>query len=296
MRPATPRSRLTARSRSQTIRRSPRRRKNRRRQMNHPRPKNPKLQRTSIVQDPKRSQAMATHPQPPARTTSYPKTTPPRRARATMAQTHRLGPRCTCAGAPPPTRRLPGPLVTPTRRSGSSPRPAARRSAALRCRCSRRPAMRARARSPCSRAHRLRRQLPRAPACQYPVEPAHVRLQRQRRQCGADVTAALTLTVPASLALRVTPHTSHAGGTIVFAGTLHGTHAAARRQDARARGPRWGAGSHSRGASSRCSPRAPAGATAPATASAYPARSSTSSAPSRPPRRTSPTRPACRTW
>jgi hypothetical protein len=37
-----------------------------------------------------------------------------------------------------------------------------------------------------------------------------------------SVTAALTLTVPASLALRVTPHTSHAGGTIVFSGTLHG--------------------------------------------------------------------------
>lgn len=37
-----------------------------------------------------------------------------------------------------------------------------------------------------------------------------------------SVTAALTLTVPARLTLRVTPRTSHAGGTIVFAGTLHG--------------------------------------------------------------------------
>jgi hypothetical protein len=37
-----------------------------------------------------------------------------------------------------------------------------------------------------------------------------------------SVTAALTLTVPASLALRVAPHTSHAGGTILFSGTLHG--------------------------------------------------------------------------
>lgn len=44
------------------------------------------------------------------------------------------------------------------------------------------------------------------------------------RTAGAvpNVTAALTLTVPASLTLRVTPRTSHAGGTIVFAGTLHG--------------------------------------------------------------------------
>jgi hypothetical protein len=38
-----------------------------------------------------------------------------------------------------------------------------------------------------------------------------------------SVTAALTLTVPASLVLRVAPHTSHAGGTIVFTGTLHGS-------------------------------------------------------------------------
>jgi hypothetical protein len=37
-----------------------------------------------------------------------------------------------------------------------------------------------------------------------------------------SVTAALTLTVPASLALRVTPRTSRAGGTILFSGTLHG--------------------------------------------------------------------------
>jgi hypothetical protein len=41
-------------------------------------------------------------------------------------------------------------------------------------------------------------------------------------QPAPDVTAALTLTVPASLSLRVTPHSSHAGGTIRFAGTLHG--------------------------------------------------------------------------
>ncbi|MGA9876148.1 MAG: carboxypeptidase-like regulatory domain-containing protein, partial [Solirubrobacteraceae bacterium] len=38
-----------------------------------------------------------------------------------------------------------------------------------------------------------------------------------------DVTAALTLTVPASVRLDVTPRTSHAGGTIVFSGTLHGS-------------------------------------------------------------------------
>jgi hypothetical protein len=36
------------------------------------------------------------------------------------------------------------------------------------------------------------------------------------------VTAALTLRVPASLSLRVTPQRSHAGGTIRFAGTLRG--------------------------------------------------------------------------
>lgn len=37
-----------------------------------------------------------------------------------------------------------------------------------------------------------------------------------------DVTAALSLTVAAGLRLRVTPRVSHAGGTIVFSGTLHG--------------------------------------------------------------------------
>jgi len=37
-----------------------------------------------------------------------------------------------------------------------------------------------------------------------------------------DVTAVLTLTVPASLSLRVTPHSSHASGTIHFAGALRG--------------------------------------------------------------------------
>jgi hypothetical protein len=37
-----------------------------------------------------------------------------------------------------------------------------------------------------------------------------------------DVTATLTLTVPARLTLNVTPRTSHAGGAIVFTGTLAG--------------------------------------------------------------------------
>ena len=37
-----------------------------------------------------------------------------------------------------------------------------------------------------------------------------------------DITAGLTLTVPASLRLKVAPRTSQAGGTIVFSGTLHG--------------------------------------------------------------------------
>lgn len=37
-----------------------------------------------------------------------------------------------------------------------------------------------------------------------------------------SVTAALSLEVPASIVLRVTPHTSRVGGTIVFSGTLHG--------------------------------------------------------------------------
>jgi hypothetical protein len=41
-------------------------------------------------------------------------------------------------------------------------------------------------------------------------------------QASPDVTAALLLTVPASLSLRVTPTVSHAGGTIVFTGALHG--------------------------------------------------------------------------
>jgi hypothetical protein len=42
-------------------------------------------------------------------------------------------------------------------------------------------------------------------------------------QAAADVTAALALTVPASVSLRVTPRGSHAGGTIRFSGGLHGT-------------------------------------------------------------------------
>lgn len=41
-------------------------------------------------------------------------------------------------------------------------------------------------------------------------------------QPAPDVTASLTLTVPASLSLRVSPAVSHAGGTIVFSGVLHG--------------------------------------------------------------------------
>jgi hypothetical protein len=41
-------------------------------------------------------------------------------------------------------------------------------------------------------------------------------------QAGPDVIAPLELTVPARLTLRVTPRTSHAGGTIAFAGTLLG--------------------------------------------------------------------------
>jgi hypothetical protein len=42
-------------------------------------------------------------------------------------------------------------------------------------------------------------------------------------QAVPDVTAALALTVPASVSLRVTPRSSHAGGTIRFSGELHGT-------------------------------------------------------------------------
>lgn len=41
-------------------------------------------------------------------------------------------------------------------------------------------------------------------------------------QAAPDVTAALTLSVPASLRLNVTPRASYAGGTIRFAGTLRG--------------------------------------------------------------------------
>jgi hypothetical protein len=41
-------------------------------------------------------------------------------------------------------------------------------------------------------------------------------------QPSPDVTAALLLTVPASLSLRVTPTVSHVNGTIVFTGALHG--------------------------------------------------------------------------
>ncbi len=42
-------------------------------------------------------------------------------------------------------------------------------------------------------------------------------------QPSPDVTAALTLTVPASLSLRVTPTVSHVGGTIAFTGALRGS-------------------------------------------------------------------------
>ncbi len=42
-------------------------------------------------------------------------------------------------------------------------------------------------------------------------------------QPSPDVTAVLTLTVPASLSLRVTPNVSHVGGTIAFTGALHGS-------------------------------------------------------------------------
>jgi hypothetical protein len=42
-------------------------------------------------------------------------------------------------------------------------------------------------------------------------------------QPAPDITAALTLTVPANLSLSVTPRTSHAGGTIAFRGTLRGS-------------------------------------------------------------------------
>lgn len=42
-------------------------------------------------------------------------------------------------------------------------------------------------------------------------------------QPAPDVTSALTLTVPASLSLRVTPTVSHVGGTIAFVGALHGS-------------------------------------------------------------------------
>jgi hypothetical protein len=41
-------------------------------------------------------------------------------------------------------------------------------------------------------------------------------------QAVPDVTASLSLTVPAHLVLRVAPHVSHAGGTIAFSGTLSG--------------------------------------------------------------------------
>ncbi|MGH2880989.1 MAG: hypothetical protein ACRDK4_15450 [Solirubrobacteraceae bacterium] len=41
-------------------------------------------------------------------------------------------------------------------------------------------------------------------------------------QSAPDVTVALALTVPASVSLRVSPRSSHAGGTIRFSGVLHG--------------------------------------------------------------------------
>jgi hypothetical protein len=60
-----------------------------------------------------------------------------------------------------------------------------------------------------------------------------------------SVTAALTLTVPASLVLRVTPRTSHAGGTIVFSGTLHGAHLPPGGKTLVLEARAGGAGSHS---------------------------------------------------
>jgi hypothetical protein len=41
-------------------------------------------------------------------------------------------------------------------------------------------------------------------------------------QPAPDVTAALDLTVPANLSLSISPRTTHMGGAIAFAGTLHG--------------------------------------------------------------------------
>ncbi len=61
-----------------------------------------------------------------------------------------------------------------------------------------------------------------------------------------SVTAALTLTVPASLTLRVTPRTSRAGGTIVFSGTLHGAPLPPGGKTLVLEARAGGAGSHSR--------------------------------------------------
>ncbi len=61
-----------------------------------------------------------------------------------------------------------------------------------------------------------------------------------------SVTAALTLTVPASLALRVAPRTTRAGGTIVFSGTLHGVHLPPGGKTLVLEARAGGAGSHSR--------------------------------------------------
>ncbi len=61
-----------------------------------------------------------------------------------------------------------------------------------------------------------------------------------------SVTAALTLAVPANLALRVVPRTTHAGGTIVFNGTLHGVHLPPGGKTLVLEARAGGAGSHSR--------------------------------------------------
>jgi hypothetical protein len=60
-----------------------------------------------------------------------------------------------------------------------------------------------------------------------------------------SVTAMLTLTVTANLALHVTPHTSHADGTIVFGGTLHGSHLPPGGKTLVLEARTGGAGSHS---------------------------------------------------
>jgi len=45
----------------------------------------------------------------------------------------------------------------------------------------------------------------------------------QRNAPAPSVTATLQLTIPASLSLKIAPHTTRRGGRIVFSGTLKGT-------------------------------------------------------------------------